>query len=201
MSDVKDYLPLPLSTFLSDLASKSATPGGGSTAALVGAAAAAQARMVVAYTIGKKDFEQHKIRLDQAMDELRRAQDGFAQLMSEDMAAYERFADARKSPETAERQRAVATAAAVPLEVVALAAAVAGLLDEIKDIVNPYLYSDLQVSAVLAFACARAAAFNVEVNLKSLTDAEAVDRIRAELSQLLDKAHAHRKAVVHHGRA
>ena len=54
MSAQRDYLSLPMRAFLTDLAARSPTPGGGSLAALLGALAASQAQMVIAYTLGKK---------------------------------------------------------------------------------------------------------------------------------------------------
>jgi formiminotetrahydrofolate cyclodeaminase len=198
MSSEKDYLSLPLQSFLTDLAAKAPTPGGGSVAALVGAVATSQARMVLAYTVGRADAPDKEAHLRELLDELDRGQEMFGQLMSEDMAAYERYATARKSDDPAERQRAIATAVTVPMEVVVLASAVGARLDEIKGEVNPYLYSDWQVSAILAFAAARSAALNVRANLRELADHAEAERLENQLNALLHRAHHHRSAVVHY---
>ena len=129
---------------------------------------------------------------------LRRAEEAFGQLMSEDMAAYERLAASRKSDDTAEQQRATATAAAVPMEIVVLAGAVAARLDEIKSFVNPYLFSDLQVAAILAFACVRSAGVNVRINLDELADRSEAQRISEQLDQSIARTHEHRNSVVHY---
>ena len=198
MSAEKDYLSLPLQTFLTDLAAKAPTPGGGSVAAMVGALAASQARMVIAYTAGKKRFAEHETLLQESAAEFERAEAVFTQLMSEDMAAYERFSAASKSDNDEERQLAVATAAAVPMEIVALAAVLAKQFDTLKDKVNPYLLSDLQVSAILAFASARAAALNVRINIKEMADQDVAKRLEAQFAELIDHVHQHRSAVVHY---
>ena len=198
MSAQRDYLSLPMRAFLADLAARSPTPGGGSLAALLGALAASQAQMVIAYTLGKKKHNEHEGRLRALLDEFKRAADALSQLMSEDMAAYERYAASRKSDETDEQQRAVATAIAVPMEVVVLAEAVAARLDEVKSFVNPYLFSDLQAAAILAFAAARSAGLNVRVNLEDLADRREADRLESQLDALIDRVHQHRQAVVHH---
>jgi methenyltetrahydrofolate cyclohydrolase len=198
MSADKDYLSLPLRTFLADLAAKTPTPGGGSVAALVGTLASAQARMAVEYTVGKPKFAAHETRLLEALAELKRAEAAFVELMAEDMAAYERLSAARKSDDAEERQRAVATAATVPMEIVAMAGAVAALLDEIKTCVNPYLLSDLKVSAILTQAAARSASLNVEVNLRDLSDRAEADRLSRQTAEIIERIHGHRNAVVHY---
>jgi methenyltetrahydrofolate cyclohydrolase len=198
MSSDKDYLSLPLRTFLADLAAKTPTPGGGSVAALVAALAAAQARMVIEYTVGKPKFAAHEPHLREALEELKRAEAAFAELMDEDMAAYERLSVARKCADPAEQQRAVATATAVPMELVAMAGAVAGVLDEIKTCVNPHLLSDLKVSAILMLAAARSASLNVEINLRELTDRAEAAQLDEQVTRMVEKTHEHRNAVVHH---
>ncbi len=197
----RDYLWLPLRTFLADLAAKAPTPGGGSVAALIGAVAASQARMVLAYTAGKEKYAEHESSLQDLLAELKRAEDMFGEFMSEDMAAYERLVASRKSDEKDEQQRAIATAIAVPMEIVGLAGAVAARLDEIKSAVNPYLLSDLQVAAILAFASARSAALNVRINLKKLADRCQAKHLEDQLGQLITRAHQHRSAVVHYNRS
>jgi len=194
----KDYLSLPLRTFLADLAAKQPTPGGGSVAAMVGAVAVCQARMVVAYTVGKERFAEHEERLRELDAELRRAEAMFSRLMTEDMAAFERWAAARKADDAGERQHAVATAAAVPMEIVVLAAAVAARLDEIKAAVNPYLLSDLQVAATLLDASAQSAAANARVNIAELADRKEADRLRDQLDMLVGRTTRHCHAVNHY---
>lgn len=195
MSAAKDYLGLPLREFLRDTAAKSATPGGGSVAALVGSLAASLGRMAIEYTVGKPRVAEHEGRLRELLDELGRACEMFTQLMHEDMAAYERFSAARKSADAEEQQRATATAVAVPLEIVVLAGAVASRCDEIKTFVNPYLFSDLQVAAILAGAAAESAATNVRVNLVEMSNRKEAERLESQLATLVEQAVAHRNAV------
>jgi methenyltetrahydrofolate cyclohydrolase len=196
MSADKDYLSLPLKTFLADLAAKMPTPGGGSVAALAGALAAAQARMCVEYTVGKPKFAAHEDALREALAELSRAEEAFGRLMAEDMAAYERLSAARKTGDGRETQQAVAIASAVPMEIAALAGAMLTLLDNLKERVNPYLLSDLKVAAVVALAAAQSAALNVEVNLRDLPDRAEIERLDKQMTQLLEHAYNHRNSVL-----
>jgi formiminotetrahydrofolate cyclodeaminase len=198
MSADKDYMSQPLGVFLTDLAARGPTPGGGSVGALVGALAAAQARMVIEYTLGRKQSAEHEPRLRQLLDELTRAGEMLTQLMAEDMAAYERMAASRKSDDEEERERGLATAVAVPMEMVVLAGAVVARLDEIKTFVNPNLFSDLQVAAILAYSSARSACTSVRINLNAMTDRKEASRLENQLDMLVGRAARHRNAVVHH---
>ncbi len=192
----KDYLSLPLRELLADTAAKSPTPGGGSVAAAVGALAASLARMAVEYTVGKPKFAAHDARLRELLTELGRAGEMFGQLMAEDMAAYERFAAARQNPDAAEKQRAIATATAVPMEIAVVAGALLERLDEIKAFTNPHLLSDLKAAAILAEAAAQTAALNVRENLRSLANTQEAGRLETQLHTLLARARGHRDAVV-----
>ncbi len=196
MSADKDYLSLPLQTFLADLAAKTPTPGGGSVAALAGALASAQARMCVGYTVGKPQFAAHEAKLRQALAEFKRAEEAFGRLIAEDMAAYERLSAAKKTGDPTEQQHAVATAVAVPMEIAALAGAVLALLDELKDRVSHYLLSDLKVAAVVSLATAQSAALNVEANLRDLSNPAEAEQLDKLMTQLLETAYNHRNSVL-----
>lgn len=196
MSTPVDYLSLPLERFLEDVAARTPTPGGGSVAAAVGGLSAALARMALEFTVGKKKFEAHEPRLRQLLEELRRAGAMFGKLLSEDIAAYERYAEARKSGDPAEQARAMATATAVPLEIAALAAAVVERLDEVKSFANPVLYSDVQVAAILADATAEAAGLTARGNLPRLSDANEAQALSDRLDAVLSKSAAHRRSIV-----
>src|SRR5512133_2146661 len=150
MSAADNYLSRPFGRFLDDIAAKTPSPGGGSVAAAVGALSAALAHMAVEFTAGKKKYAEHEDRLRQMLEELRRASGMFGQLIDEDIAAYERYAAARKSADPKEQEQSLITAVLVPMEIATVAAVVAGRLDEIKGFINPLLYSDVQVAAILA---------------------------------------------------
>lgn len=196
MSTFGDYRLLPFGRFLDDISAKTPVPGGGSVAAAVGALAAALARMVVQFTVGKKKYAEHEEQLQQMLAELRRAGEMFGELMGEDMAAYERYAAARQSPDEQERARALATAVAVPMEIVAVAAAVTARLDECKGFMNAMLFSDAQVAAILAEAAAASAAITARGNLPHLPDQNEARQLAEKLDAMLSRAKAHRDAVV-----
>lgn len=192
----EDYRLLPFGRFLDDVAARTPSPGGGSVAAAVGALGAALARMTVEYTAGKKKYAEHEERLRALLEELRRAQGMFGELMGEDMAAYERYVAAQKAGNEAEKARATATAVTVPMEMVAVAEAVVVRLDEAKGFLNPVLYSDVQVAAILAEAAAASAAITARGNLPSLPDANEARTLGGKLEAMLSRTRASRDAVV-----
>ncbi len=196
MSAADDYRLLPFGRLLEDVAARTPAPGGGSVAAAVGALAAALAHMTVEYTAGNQKYAAHEERLRGLLDELRRAQAMLGELMGEDMAAYERCAAARKSPDAAEQARAVATAVAVPREIVAVAEAVVARLDEAKGFLNPALHSDVQVAVVLAEAAAVSAAITARGNLPHLPDQNEARALGEKLESLVARTREHREAVV-----
>lgn len=165
MPTPKNYLNLPLRDLIADTSAKTPTPGGGSVSALVGTVACALGRMAVNFTIGKPKYAAHEPQLQAVLAELTRSGEMFAQLAMEDMAAYDLYAESRGKSED-EQQRALVAAAAVPLEIVAVAAAVLERLEAIKGFCNPWLLSDLQAAALITHAVARAAALNVYTNVK-----------------------------------
>ena len=196
MVDCNNYADRPLRELLADTAAKSPTPGGGSIAAYVGAVAAALGQMAVNYTIGKPKFSEHEDRLRAVLEELRRSSEMFMQLAAEDMAAYEAYSAARKSADPADQQRALVTATAVPLEIVAVAAAVLARLDEIKGFLNPHLLSDLQAAALLIEAAAQAAALNVRTNLTAFARTDDARPFETQLDILLQHCGQHKTAVL-----
>lgn len=196
MSSSEAYLELPLGRFLDDIAARTPSPGGGCVAAVAGALAAALSRMVVEYTAGRKNNAAHAPRLRAILDELTKASELFGQLMREDMAAYEQYVAARASGDPAEQQRSTGVAVAVPMEIAAVAEAVAARLDEIKTLVSLALYSDVQVGVILAAATADSAACTAESNLAYLADPAEAAGLRRELARLLAGCGRHRESIL-----
>jgi formiminotetrahydrofolate cyclodeaminase len=71
----------------------------------------------------------------------------------------------------------------VPLEVVHACAAVLRVCQTAAPLLNAAVISDVMVGAQLAHAGLESAAVNVEINLASMTDAPAVERLSAELEE------------------
>lgn len=193
MTQAGNLLDLSVREFLDRAADRTPTPGGGSVAALVGALGTTMAQMTARYTIGNSKYAAAEPVVREWLGELERARGAFCELLAEDVAAYERYSSAGK--DLIEKARALATATAVPLEIVAVAAAVIDRMDGMKDKCNRNLLSDLVVGAVLCDAAAAAAGANVRVNLAGFADRAEADRIAGELASMLARTRARRDSI------
>jgi len=184
-------LDLTLRELLEQLGSSQPTPGGGAAAALVGALGAALIEMTANLTIGRPRFAEVEAAaraIERRAAELRRK---LGELGDADAEAFDRVSAAYKLPrgddaEKAARSQAVQSAlmlaATVPLDTARLAAQVIEVAEEAAPILNPAVISDVLVGAELAQAALRGAALNVEINLASMTDADATQRFSNDLA-------------------
>ncbi len=183
-----------LEAFLNQLASASATPGGGSAAAIMGAMGAALVSMVANLTIGKEKYnnveadmqalleEAEALRLC-LLDAVRADVEAFDQVM----AAYRlpKNTDGEKAIRSARIQEALKTATDVPLECVRLSAAVIDLSRTAMEKGNRNVISDAGVAVLAAHAALKSSALNVYVNLNAIKDAAFASQRREELTHLL----------------
>lgn len=179
-----------IDAFLAAMAAKQPVPGGGATAALAGALAAALGEMVVNYSVGKKDLAEHQDVLTFAVGEFARARAVMLELMVEDQAAYQTLSDIRKAgkPRSDELDAALAVCIRVPESIGATATAVLKLCDSLATKVNKYLLSDLAICAELAMATVRCAAYNVRVNLADVHNPSEKYRIDSAVTQQIADA-------------
>lgn len=183
----------PIEMFLDGVAGEDPTPGGGSSAAVAGATGAALVAMVGSLTVGKEKYEAVAARMAELIRQADEARERFLALADRDAEAFDRVMSAIKmSKETAEersaRSEALGTASAeaadVPLRVARLAIEVLALSIEAIQTGNRNAASDGAAGAQALAAAARIAIYNVEINLGSLKDPAAVERLRAEIAEL-----------------
>lgn len=167
-----NFSALTLREFIDAIGAKVPTPGGGAVASAVGAIAAALGRMVVSYSLGKKNLAEHQPLLQDADARLIRAARVLMMLADEDAAAYGAVNELSKLPESDPRRvelaAAQAASAQVPLSVAAAAVDLLRLFRDLAGTTNRYLRSDLGIAAVLARATVDASRWNVLINLPSL---------------------------------
>ncbi len=192
--------------FLDTLASSAPVPGGGSVAALAGALGVSLLAMVGEITMGKKKPED-KTAVEGVLRLLGPMRERFVALIDEDAAAFEKVMAAFKMPKGEEGQRearkaaveeATIGAASVPLETAraALAALEAG--EALAELGAKSAVSDVACGALCLEAAARAAAYNIQINVAGMEDAEArarfgnalaeIDARLRELARVRDKA-------------
>ena len=195
------------SQFLAELASKAPTPGGGGTAALVGAAGVALGNMVGNLPTGKKKYAavEEKIQALNAKAETLRKE--LEALVQEDAEAFAPLAAAyglpKDTPEqAADKERVMETAltraALVPIKIMQKC---------LEGITLAYSYavdgstmaiSDAGCAAVLCKAALQAASLNVFVNTKLMTNREFATALEHTAEQLLDAGTSYADEAFHY---
>ncbi|MEV0160797.1 cyclodeaminase/cyclohydrolase family protein [Nonomuraea fuscirosea] len=172
---------LTIVDFLSELADRVPAPGGGATAALHAAQAAALLGMVARYTTGEK-YTAHAETVVAVIAETDTLRARALKLAEEDAAAFTAVTDAYRLPKGEERSdaiaRALAGAAEPPARVVEAAARVVELCELLLPICNRNVVTDVAAAAEAARAALTTGRVNVEVNLGGVQD----ERLRAELN-------------------
>lgn len=185
--------PAPEISFLDRLAADTPTPGGGSAAAHVGAAAAALVAMVARLTVGKKKYAQVEARMRELANQADRLRADLTQAVERDASAFDALMAALKLPkstadEASTRDAAVEAAtqgaAAVPLQVAAWCVEVLELAAEAAEAGNLNAASDAGAAAALGLAALQAASLNVRINAQSAKDQAAVRAWMNELDRL-----------------
>jgi glutamate formiminotransferase len=179
--------------FLAAVAEPSATPGGGSAAALAGALSASLGEMVAKLSGKKKSQAAFAAPLHDAAAEFHAASQALAAAIDRDAASFEAVLDARKLPRATpdeQRRRERATqqalqgAVEVPLDVAHRAADLFDKLGQLEAMASPSMMSDIRVARLMAAAAVRGALENAAINLESVTDAEFAERARARARSL-----------------
>ncbi len=177
-----------LDTFIDRLASGDPTPGGGSAAAMAGAAGAALVSMVARLTIGRKRYADVDAQMQDVLQgsEMLRAQ--LTALVQKDADAYNQVSAAYRLPKTSDEelaarsaaiQAALQTASLTPLETAQHCAEVISLAELVVAKGNVNARSDGGVGALLAHAGLQAAALNVAINLESIDDPQFIASTQA----------------------
>ena len=165
-----------IATFLDQLAARVPAPGGGATAALHAAQAAALLAMVARYSDGPKYDAGLMSRIVAEADELR--EDALA-LAEADASAFGAVAEAYRLPRTTEQETtarsaaissALAGAARPPADVVRTAVLLVSLAEDLLPAGNRNMITDVAAAAEAARAAAVTARLIIEVNLKGITD-------------------------------
>ena len=160
---MKTFKQFTVKEFLTDLSQKKPVPGGGSVAALCGAAACGLLSMAGEYSLGKGKSRQVEGRLKKVVVQAKEMRDRFLDLADLDARAYLKVVKAR-SQTAKKKQDARKEAAAVPRETARLCRQALALTPVMVTNGNPYLLSDVEVAVELLFAAYKSAMINVRVN-------------------------------------
>ena len=175
--------------FLDDLASATATPGGGAAGALAGATGAALIAMVARLTAGRRGYEAVAGRMSEVVPLAERERGELLGLADRDAAAFDavmaahrlpRGNDAEKAARRAAVEGALGGASEVPMEVARRCAALLPVARELVETGNRSAVSDALSAAQMLRAAAIIALANVSVNLSSMAAGDRVEALQAE---------------------
>uniref|UniRef100_A0A7C2E3G9 Formimidoyltetrahydrofolate cyclodeaminase n=1 Tax=Ammonifex degensii TaxID=42838 RepID=A0A7C2E3G9_9THEO len=185
--------------FLKEAASSAPTPGGGSTAALCGALAAAMASMVASLTVGKEKYKDVEPEMKAMLEKTGELLARFEELVAGDIEAFNGFMAVYKLPkdteeEKAERarrmQEALVKATDTPLAIAGACLEVLELAEQAALKGNKGAVSDAGVATYLAEAALNAALLNVDINVPSIKDAAYVEKALAKRQEFVRQAAA-----------
>jgi len=175
------YVKGSIKNYLDDLAAKKPAPGGGSSAALSGAMAAALMSMVLNFTIGNKKYKSFEDTASKLLIKSEELRANFLELFTKDIKSYEAVAEGYKLPKDTEEhkegrrqiiQNALKHALSVPLDVCRYSVATIRICPELAKNANKNLICDVEVPVRLLEAAFYAAKINVVMNQKEIEDVE-----------------------------
>ena len=163
---VPDFLGLPLGSFMELVASREPAPGGGASAAVTVALAAALSSMSARFSTG------HLVEAPALTERAEQLRSEVMPLARADAAAYGRVLESYRGQREGDKEgrrrkirEALSEAASVPLAVAEIGAELVGIAVRLVREGNPNLRGDAVVAALLAEAGVRAAAKLVEINV------------------------------------
>ena len=196
---------LTLDEFQSSLASKSATPGGGTASAVALGQSAALVAMVSRLTIGNEKWQDGWNHSQSALVTASEVMESSNRLAIEDSQAFDEVMSAFKLPKTTEVEtglrkesirKATLLAAEVPYNTASLAIKLLERMEPLSKSCNANAVSDVGVACLLATAGCKGALFNVEINLNSLP-ADLGSDMRNNIEQINEQCRELSKAIMH----
>jgi glutamate formiminotransferase/formiminotetrahydrofolate cyclodeaminase len=206
MVEEKGFLAsMNVNDFLSELASSSPAPGGGSVAALAGSLGAALSSMVCNLTIGKEKYTEVQDEIKEVLKKSEQLRNNLTKLIDKDTEAFNNLMKAfkmkketedQKEKRSKEIQKGYNVAASVPLETAKTCEKILDLAMIIVKKGNQSSITDSAISALMAKAGIEAAILNVKINLGSIKDEEFVNKTFAELEKLQNNADKKTKEIL-----
>ena len=196
---------LTLDEFQSSLASKSATPGGGTASAVALGQSAALVAMVSRLTMGNEKWQDGWNHSQSALDTASEVMESSNRLAIEDSQAFDEVMNAFKLPKSTEVEtglrkesirKATLLAAEVPYNTASLAIKLLERMEPLSKSCNANAVSDVGVACLLATAGCKGALFNVEINLNSLPVDIGSD-MRNNIEQINERCREMSKAIMH----
>ncbi len=195
---------LTVEGFVKELASGSATPGGGSAAGLAGAQGAALLMMVCNLTIGRKKYAEVEAEMQAALHQAEGLRQRLLELIEADtrafdgvMAAYRLPKDTpeEKQARSAAIQQGLKEATRTPMETLQACVDVLELAPDVVSKGNPNVISDGGAGVLSAHTGMMIAALNVRINLNAIKDQTFVAEQSAQMDALIARGDAAKEAA------
>lgn len=194
MNEIKDK---SIQVFLDELASKAATPGGGSVAALMGAQSAALTSMMCNLTIGKPKYAEVEAEMQALLQKSEALRETLTNMIKADVDVFNRLMATYSLPKATDEEKAARSeaiqsvlkeATEVPLDCARACAEAIALSRIAADKGNPGVISDAGVAVLAGYSGLKSAALNVYTNATALKDRVFADAKLAELEAILNGA-------------
>ena len=197
VEEIGPLASMKINSFLSELASSSPAPGGGSVAALAGSLGAALSSMVCNLTIGKEKYIDVLDEIKETLKKSEKIRKNLIRLIDEDTKAFNDVMKAFKMPKESENQKekrrkaiqeGYKNAAKVPFKTAEICEKIFEVAKIVAKKGNQNSITDSAVSAIMAKAGIESAILNVKINLGSIKDENFVKKISSELTKLQNAA-------------
>lgn len=197
VEDTGPLASMKIKDFLSELASKSPAPGGGSVAALSGALGAALSSMVSNLTIGKEKYQEVEGEIKEVLKKSEILRKKLTDLIDKDTVAFNDVIAAFKMPKETEEQKSkrskaiqegYKTASKVPLETAKTCAQILDVAKIVAEKGNKNSITDAGASAIMAQSGVESAILNVKINLCAIKDKPFVDITTKEINDLQNRS-------------
>lgn len=184
---------MSIEQFTEELASTAPVPGGGGAAALAASLGASLAAMAAGLTQHKPKYMQYSNELAEIISQANELSHRLNGLIERDAQAFMPLAEVYAVPKSDPRrgellENALKAAAKVPMEILMCACTGVKLHAALENMCSALLISDVASGVVLCRAAAYAAAVNVLVNTKTMTDREYAQKLNAKVQVLLSEA-------------
>jgi glutamate formiminotransferase/formiminotetrahydrofolate cyclodeaminase len=196
---------LNIKEFLSELASSSPAPGGGSVAALSGALGSALSSMVCNLTIGKEKYQKNEQEILKNLQKIEKIRYKLIDLIDLDTNAFNDVMKAFKMPKNTEEeiekrkesiQNGYKKAAKIPFETAKTCYEILDIAHILSQKGNKNSITDVAVSALMVNTAVKSAILNVKINIGSIHDKKYVENLSTKISNIEKNSEIKTKEII-----
>ncbi len=186
-----------IDSFIEELSSKAAVPGGGGACGLVAAVGMSLGNMVMALTNGKKKYAKYQEEVEETIKRASILTKDLLECMDKDAKAFEPLSKAYSLPkETREEieyrdkvmEEALLAAAKAPLEMMELILDAMKMIDRIAQIGSRLALSDAGVGISMCNSAMEGASLNVYINTKLMKNTKEAKALELRADELREQA-------------